>query len=450
MSFVNELFERLSRSTTANDVQQALASLSSVQDPNERTRAAQETVSLIGRYAQELLERGQYKNAAYQFYSGSQIINSFLSDPNTENQWLKSSADALAKASEEHISWDDLIGGAACMAISSLLRIQTGDWNVSQHLDTFIKAHDFSADPAATACLYIPYDLAGAAHPENPNFSLLQRATGYTESYLLNTKPAAMFSEGIKKAIEVTREKLLEFVKFPSIRAIYEFDHDIIFGEEFKFIVKFENMGEGTATGVTAHIKIPSLVTTVSGTDSVSVDQLNSSATTQVEFTLLCPSGEGKEEIIVEIPVTVDYQDILLNKNSISLGSARIPIMSEKQAERLLNQLKPLETAISEKISSLESLTAPEIQPVVNSFNTIIKNISSVADTNISGGDFSAASISINQLEKIQEFIQPLVEFLTNYNEQTQSLTNSLQEVKGKTESLLRSLDEIQKQVSSE
>jgi len=150
MSFVNELFERLKASTTANDVQAALASLNSIQDPNERVRAARETIALISRFANELLERGQFKNAAYQYYSGSQVIQNFLSDPNTEYQWLRSSADALAKASQEHVSWDDLLGGAACMTISSLLRIQTGDWDVNQHLDTFIKAHDFSADQAAT------------------------------------------------------------------------------------------------------------------------------------------------------------------------------------------------------------------------------------------------------------------------------------------------------------
>ncbi|UCG00372.1 MAG: hypothetical protein JSW11_12055, partial [Candidatus Heimdallarchaeota archaeon] len=200
MSFVNELFERLSKSTTANDVQEALASLSSIQDPTERARASSETITLIEKYARELLERGQYKNAAYQYFSGAQLIQRFLSDPNSENQWLRASADALAKASQEHISWDDLLGGAACMTIASLLKIQTGDWNVNQHLDAFIKSHDFSADQVATACLYIPYDLAGAVNPDNPNPSSLQRASNYVETYLLNTKPASMFYEGIRRA----------------------------------------------------------------------------------------------------------------------------------------------------------------------------------------------------------------------------------------------------------
>ena len=139
---MNELFERLRKSTTANDVQEALASLSSIQDPTERAKASSETITLIEKYARELLERGQYKNAAYQYFSGAQLIQRFLSDPNSENQWLRASADALAKASQEHISWDDLLGGAACMTIASLLKIQTGDWNVNEHLDAFIKSHD--------------------------------------------------------------------------------------------------------------------------------------------------------------------------------------------------------------------------------------------------------------------------------------------------------------------
>ncbi|UCG90552.1 MAG: hypothetical protein JSU57_02150, partial [Candidatus Heimdallarchaeota archaeon] len=347
MSFVNELFERLSKSTTANDVQEALASLKSIQDPAERTRAASETITLIDKYARELLGRGQYKNAAYQFFSGAQLIQQFLSDPNSENQWLSASADALTKASQEHISWEDLLGGAACMAIASLLRIQTGDWNVSQHLDAFIKGHDFSADQAATACLYIPYDLAAAVNPENPNPSSLQRASNYTESYLLNTKPAAMFYEGIKRTIETARLKLMDSVKFPSIRAVYEFDHDVIFGEQFTLTVKIENVGEGLAAEVSANIKIPSTLSIISGTNSISVPQLGVGAHTMAEFILLCSSGEGKEELTVEIPVHVDYQDILLNKNSVSLGSAFIPIRSEKKAQKLLDQLNTVENAIS-------------------------------------------------------------------------------------------------------
>ena len=135
MSFVNELFERLSKSTSANDVQSALASLNTIEDPIQRKKAAEETVQLIYTYAQELLGRSQYKNAAYQFFSGSQVIKTFIANNELENQWLKSSAEALAKASEEHISWDDMLGGAACMTISSLLLVTTGDWNINKHLD---------------------------------------------------------------------------------------------------------------------------------------------------------------------------------------------------------------------------------------------------------------------------------------------------------------------------
>ena len=80
MSFVNELFERLSKSTSANDVQSALASLNTIEDQIQRTKAAEQTLQLIQTYAQELLGRSQYKNAAYQFFSGSQVIKNFLSN----------------------------------------------------------------------------------------------------------------------------------------------------------------------------------------------------------------------------------------------------------------------------------------------------------------------------------------------------------------------------------
>lgn len=450
MSFVNELFERLSKSTTANDVQEALASLSSIQDPTERAKASSETITLIEKYARELLERGQYKNAAYQYFSGAQLIQRFLSDPNSENQWLRASADALAKASQEHISWDDLLGGAACMTIASLLKIQTGDWNVNQHLDAFIKNNDFSADQAATACLYIPYDLAGAVNPENPNPSSLQRASNYVETYLLNTKPATMFNEGIRRAVETARKQLMDFVKFPSIRAVYEFDHDIIFGEQFKFTVKLENVGEGIASGISAVIAIPSILTIVSGSNSISVPQLESGAHTQADFTLLCSSGEGKEELTVEVPTNVEYQDILMNKNSISLGSAIITIRAEKQAEKLLDQLKSLESDVSEGLSPLKSLAATEIQPLIIGLDTILTKIRTTTENNINDGEFFAAAMGIAQLEQMQGFMKPLVEFMQKYNEYSQKMLKDFQIMKENTEELVKSLNEIQKRFSKD
>lgn len=448
MSFVNELFDRLRKSTTANEVQTALAALGEIQDTNERSSAARETVELISRYGNELTERGQYKNAAYQFYSGAQVIQNFLADPESEKQWLRSAADALAQASQDYIQWEDLLGGAACMTISSLLRLQTGDWNVAQHLDAFVKGNDFSSDQAATACLYIPYDLAGAVNSENPNPSLLQRASGYTENYLLQTKPAVMFSEGIKRAIEVTRQKLMDVVKFPSIRAQFEFDHDVIFSEEFKFKIKLENVGEGIATGVSAHLTIPQTVTVAAGDNTISVPQLDPGAHTQAEFTLLCSSGDGQEEMTVEIPVAVTYEDILLNKNSLALGAALIPIRSEKQAQKLLAQVTPLKSRIMETIAPLKTLTTPEVQPLASGFNTIIENIASTTENDIGEGSFVTASIGIRQLEQMESFIKPLVAFLQTYNEQVQTLVNSLQELEETTSDLVQSLDDAEKLIS--
>ncbi|MHA1969584.1 MAG: CARDB domain-containing protein [Candidatus Hodarchaeales archaeon] len=448
MGFVNELFERLSKSNTASDVQEALIALGNIQDPGERDRAARETAVLINKYGQELVERGQHKNAAYQFFSGFQVIHRFLPDPNSENQWLRSSADALVHAAQDHISWEDLLGGAVCMTIASLLRIQTGDWNINQHLDEFIKAHDFSANQAATACLYIPYDLAGAVNPENPNPSIFQRASNYTETYLINTKQASMFKEGIKRSIELTQQKMMNFVKFPSLRTTYEFDHDIIFGEEFSFSVKLENKGEGTASNLVSQIEIPPSLTTVSGTNSISIPQLNSGASTKVEFSLICPSGEGKTEVAVEIPVNVEYEDILLNKNSISLGSAVVPIRSEKKAQKLMNQLKSVNDLINSEMDPMKSLTISEIQPLISSFSSILSKINSSTETNINEGEFTAASIGINQLNHMQEFIKPMVEFLQEYSEGSQDLLKGFHEIKENTETLLKSLEEIQNKLT--
>jgi hypothetical protein len=447
LSFVNELFERLSKSTTASDVQEALASLGNIQNTNERAHAASETANLINRYASELIERGQYKNAAYQYFSGFQVINRFLHDPNSENQWLKSAADALVHASQDQIAWDDLFGGAVCMTIASLLRIQTGDWNIKQHLDEFIKSHDFSSDQAATACLYIPYDLAGAVNPENPDPNLLQRASNYTETYLINAKQSMMFKEGIKRSIELTQQKMMAYVKFPSLRTAYEFNYDIIFGEEFKFKVKMENKGEGVASKVNAHIEIPSSLNTVSGSNSISIEKLEPGDSTQMEFSLICPIGEGKTEIEVEIPINVEYEDILLNKNSLSLGSALVTIRAEKKGVKLLNQLKALNERVGEEISPLKSLPQSEINPIITGLDTILEKITSTSEQNIQEGQFAAASIGIKQLEQMQELITPLAKFLGDYSESSQKLISEFQTLKQNTEELLKSLEEVENQL---
>ncbi len=448
MSFVNELFERLKASTTANELQDALTALKSLQSSEERQKASIETLTLIQKFAAELIGRGQYKNAAYQYFSGFQVVRQFLPDTEKENQWLKLSADALAKASHEHIQWDDLLGGAACMSISSLLRLQTGDWNVNQHLDQFVKTYDFSTNQAAAACLYIPYDLVGAINPQNPNPSLLQRASNYTESYLMNTKPATMFQDGIKRAIEITQQKLMEFVKFPKIRAIYEFHHDIIFGEKFDFIVNIENMGDGGASQVNVKIKIPDSVKIVSGSEFLTVVNLNPKENTTTQFSLICPSGEGKEEITLEIPVFVEYQDILMNKNSLSLGSAAIIIRSEKKGDKLQSQLEAVTNNILKILSTLLPNRSQDTGRIIDGFENIIKNSRTTSADHLEKGEFSAGEAGIEQLSKLEGFAQPLVEFLRGYDENSQLINENISIIRETANNLTNSLQKINDRLS--
>ncbi len=443
MSFVNELFERLSKSTSANDVQSALASLNTIQDSNQRIKAAEETTQLIQTYAQELLERSQYKNSAYQFFSGSQVIKNFMNNPELENQWLRSSADALTRAAEEHISWEDLLGGAACMTISSLLRVITGDWNINDHLDDFIKANDFSANQAATACLYIPYNLASAISSTNPNPSLLQQASDYSEQYLMSTKPASMFTDGIKRAIEVARQFLMETTKFPSIKAKFNYGTDLIFGENFPFSVKFENIGEGIANTVTASINIPSNFTIVSGQNKITINTLEPSAESEAEFILLCPLGEGKVETSVEIPVSVDYTDILGNKNSLSLGMAIFPIRSEKKGTKLLAQLTDLNNLLKESTLPIGSATNTEVQNITSGIKTIIDNLVIPTENMIEQGEFKTAEAGIDQLKNIQTFINPLVDFLKDYQSSSDQLFTNVTQAREESEKILTAIKSI-------
>jgi hypothetical protein len=447
MSFVNELFERLSKSTSASDVQVALSTLNNIQDPDHRIKAAQETIQLIQNYGQELLERSQYKNAAYQFFSGSQIIKNFLNEPELENQWLVSSAQALEHAAKDHISWEDLLGGAACMTISSLLRIITGDWNVNNHLDAFIKAHDFSVNQAATACLYIPYNLVSAINVTNPNPGLFQQASDFTERYLINTKPASMFIDGIRRALDVTQQMLMKSTKFPSIKANYKFDTDVIFGEEFTFSVEIENVGDGIASKLIVSIIIPTNVKTLSGQNKISIEELKPGSNTGANFTLVCPSGEGKEELLVDIPVSVEYKDILNNHNSLSLGSSIIPIRSEKKGTKLLIQLNDLKHDLKGLISSVEIGTNKEIESVINGMDTIIKMISNSITENIQRGEFQTADTGLIQLTNVQEFFTPLIDFLNQYQVSSNEIKESVKHLSVQTNDLLNTLKELDKKV---
>ena len=448
MSFVNELFERLSKSTSANDVQSALASLNTIQDPNQRIKAAEETTQLIQTYAQELLERSQYKNSAYQFFSGSQVIKNFMNNSELENQWLRSSADALTRAAEEHISWEDLLGGAACMTISSLLRVITGDWNINDHLDDFIKANDFSANQAATACLYIPYNLASAISSTNPNPSLLQQASDFSEQYLINTKPASMFVDGIKRAIDITKRLLMETTKFPSIKAKFKYGTDLVFGEDFSFVVKFENIGEGSASNVTASIHIPSNLTIVSGLNKITIDTLNPSMNSEAKFLLLCPLGEGKEETLIEIPVSVEYTDILGNKNSLSLGMAIFPIRSEKKGTKLITQLEKLHDQLNESISPLKTAANTEVQGITEGIKTIVSNIVTSTEKMINEGEFKTAEAGIDQLLNIQTFFNSLVDFLKDYQNNSNQLYTDLTQVREETENIRIAIKQINERLS--
>ncbi len=448
MSFVNELFERLSKSTSASDVQSAFASLNTIRDPDQRIKAAEETLQLIQTYAQELLESSQYKKSAYQFFSGSQVIKNFMNNSDLENQSLRSSADALTHAAEEHISWEDLLGGAACMTISSLLRVITGDWNINDHLDDFIKANDFSANQAATACLYIPYNLASAISSTNPNPSLLQQASDFSEQYLMNTKPASMFADGIKRAIDITKRLLMETTKFPSFKAKFKYGTDLVFGEDFSFVVKFENIGEGSASNVTASIHIPSNLTIVSGLNKITIDTLNPSMNSEAKFLLLCPLGEGKEETLIEIPVSVEYTDILGNKNSLSLGMAIFPIRSEKKGTKLITQLEKLHDQLNESILPLKTAATTEVQSITEGIKTIISNIVTSTEKMINEGEFKPAEAGIDQLLNIQTFFKSLVDFLKDYQSNSDQLYTDLTQVREETENIRIAIKQINKKLS--
>ncbi|MFX0115809.1 MAG: hypothetical protein ACFFB3_14765, partial [Candidatus Hodarchaeota archaeon] len=160
--FVKELFEGLKRTNTAFELGQALQQLRTT-DSDQAQRLAADVLQLSKRYANELAMRSEDKKAAFQFFTGAEVLREFFPEKAEDrNHWLLSSAAHLEKASQTYRDFDDIDGAAACMVIANLLQILTGEFAVSDAMNSFVEScsdNDYARGRNASGIVYIPYDL---------------------------------------------------------------------------------------------------------------------------------------------------------------------------------------------------------------------------------------------------------------------------------------------------
>jgi hypothetical protein len=170
---------------------------------------------------------------------------------------------------------------------------------------------------------------------------------------------------------------------------------------------------------------------------------LKSKSETITEFKLLCPIGEGKEEILVQIPVAVEYLDILGNKNSLSIGSAIFSIRSEKKGLKLIKKLDSIKIALNETISPLKSSPNNDVQSITNGLFSIISRIQSSIEDSVNKGEFVSAELGLSRLQDLNDFIEPLTSFLVKLHEDSNELLNSFRSIRETSTELLKSFETL-------
>ncbi|MFW9994715.1 MAG: hypothetical protein ACFFD4_21915 [Candidatus Odinarchaeota archaeon] len=345
--FVDELFAKIRGPNPAKEITDAIAKLKQGQGD------VAQVLNAITEYSSQLETRNEFRKAAFQYYTGVRIIKEFYDDKNIEIQWLLKVSDLLVKASAEYTTWEDIDGGAACITIASLLRVLAGYWEIPQFMTEFAEKYkdQIPQGKYAAGMVYIPYDVLNAVN--DINAELIQRADSYAESYLFSHKASQLFRDSVREVLDIARKKMLDKIKLPRIQATAVFTPDIIFGEEFIAKVFIANEGEGEASTVTCQAEVPHLVNLVSGEATFTYQALKPSERYEVNYTFICPTGEGAEEVQKDFKINVTYQDLLGNKRSTQLVY-EIIIRQFRKSDELKNKLNTLMSSNEETLSSLK------------------------------------------------------------------------------------------------
>jgi len=384
--FVDELFTKLRGPNPAKEINDAIQKLKQGQgDVNQ-------VLNAITRYSSELEAKDQYRKAAFQYYTGVRIIHEFYDDKEVEKQWLLKVSECMIKASGEYTTWDDIDGGAACIAIAAILRMLAGYWEIPQFMTEFNEKFQDKIPNGkyAAGIIYIPFDIMNGI--KEINAELIQRAESYTETYLFSHKDGQLFKDSIRDVLNMARTKMMDQIKLPRIQAEVTFPPDIVYGEEFPAKVRIVNEGEGDAGEVTSKVDIPKDINIVSGETKMSFPSLKTGEQHEFNYKFVCPTGEGSFETKHEIRINVSYKDLLGNSRSTQLGPFELTIRQFRKADELNIELEKLITSSEEVVSLLKECASNETaSSALDFWNSMFNS----CKEQISNGEFALAELNI-------------------------------------------------------
>ncbi|MCK4848665.1 MAG: hypothetical protein KAT16_06560, partial [Candidatus Heimdallarchaeota archaeon] len=131
-----------------------------------------------------------------------------------------------------------------------------------------------------------------------------------------------------------------------------------------------------------------------------------------------------------------------------SLGMAIFPIRSEKKGTKLMTQLKKLHDQLKESISPIETATNAEVQNITKGITAVISNIVTSTEKVINEGEFKTAEVGIDQLLNIQTFFNSLVNFLEDYQSNSNQVYTDLTLVREEAENIHTAIKQINERLS--
>ncbi len=425
MAYRDELFEKLkerrpdvAQDDTAKEIERTLQQVHQLKHANiEEARVqARKALELIQQYAGSLEQKKTYRNAAQQYYVGYQLIHELFGDITQEKNWLLKTAQMLDMAAEHYLQWGEIDEAVASKVISVLIRILTGDWNVSSHLDSFRAKVDFNNPKAQAArgIIYIPYDIVQAMQTLDPQY--LHRAESYLQGYLKAVQSSQHFYPLMDSALNFVKQEFMKRVKLPRLLTHVKYSQDLVFGEEFDFNFTVRNDGEGIAKEVSLALTLPPQLNLVQGPLKKSVPHLNPGEETTLTVKLMCPSGEGQTQVSVDVTSEVQYRDILNNMRTSLHGPYEVVIRATKKSEELLAKLEKIRETQQELLKKINvDVPSENIKKLRFGLVSFHDRLVNTAKQHIAKEDFEAAEALMETLKGLSEVFQPTVDFFEDY-----------------------------------
>lgn len=402
----NELFEVLKASNTAGDIQKALAQLRELSQAGRiSVSEVNNVLTLLNSYGNQLETKAQYKKAAHQFYTGGRVVNEFFPDSaEARNQWFNRSSEMIKKSGDDHASFQDIDGAAACYTISSLLKfiVTDGEWEIPKEMEAFVEKYrdQLPNGKWASGCVYIPYDIVGAIKNIDP--SLMERAESYTSTYLLiNLKVSELFVDGIRETLQLARKKLTANLKLPKLNVDLQIPQDSVFNEEFQVKIKLVNTGEGIASNIKFELKIPQNLAILDGNLIKTLDSLQSQESQALEYKFRYPEETGVSEKVIELIGELNYKNVLNDTRSLPLGPYDLIIRSFRKSDELESKLRTIKDKFYQELQEMQITTGDSANKIVNLQKGSTERLFDEIGLNIKEENFTLAEDKISLLKKL-------------------------------------------------